>query len=329
MGVVRETLNVHVPWTLAFARVIGIPYFGPVVPARSRCPSCKHGVLHIYQDPANTGYWSYCEGCQKAGDLVELAASAWGLQPDAALVRLHDLGFPIPEEAITPARLENYLVYHIQYRSRMAALWKGAQKHLIRYPTGRICLLRDRLRLQEASGPEAWREGPGHLLGSLPTAAVEKCFCPKAAGTGGQKPERAYNCNPSARRVFKGKGWDDVLVIPFYDLPERFSGFLFVGRDAKLASGDLVSGRYVTASSAAHVVRPDWPGCRSFCGRDARERSWRWKTPCWRSACRSGISVCLRNRCRCSRGTMAPRHKRPLPPGRSWKGDGSYSGIGA
>src|SRR5690606_37382740 len=37
--------------------------------------------------------------------------------------------------------------------------------------------------------------------------------------------------NPSAHRIFKGEGWDEVLVMPFYDLPWRIKAFLLIGRD--------------------------------------------------------------------------------------------------
>ena len=103
-----------------------------------------------------------------------------------------------------------------------------------------LTALRHRFRLVSDVSPERWRDGPGQLVGGLPAKAVEACFCPQAAGTGGQHPERGYNCNPSARRVFTGRGWGDVLAIPYYDLPERLSAYLFVGRRGERSQGDVV-----------------------------------------------------------------------------------------
>jgi hypothetical protein len=237
MGIIRKSLNVYVPWSKAYAHAVGIP-FSPVLPAQTTCPLCRRERLSLYQGRSGQGNWHYCHDCQSAGDLIELAAAAWGMQPDTALIRLYLSGWPIPNHALAPARVENYLVHHIQYRNRMRQLWNSAREHMVKAVSPTVARLRFYFRLN--LDRELWREGPGQLLGWLPTRLVETGFCPKAAGTGGRDPGRRYNCNPSARRVFSGKGWDDVLTIPYYDLPDRLSAFLFVGRHGNQDAGDFV-----------------------------------------------------------------------------------------
>jgi hypothetical protein len=49
----------------------------------------------------------------------------------------------------------------------------------------------------------------------------EKLFYPRLIA------QNADN-NPSKQRVFKGKGWNNITLIPLYDLPMRVSGFFFI-----------------------------------------------------------------------------------------------------
>jgi hypothetical protein len=240
MGILRETLNVHVPWSEPYAQIVGMTYPGPVLPAQTLCPFCHKNRLSIYTDVSAKGYWHYCHDCFHSGDLIELAAGVWGMEPATALIRLHKCGLPMPAAILEPAQLESYLAYHVQYRSRMRQLWETARHYLANFQSDTIARLRQRFRLLTSISVERWVKESGQLIGFLPTMMVENCFCPEPSGTGGQNPQRRYHCNPSAQRVFQGRGWDDVLMVPYYDLPERFSGFFFVGRDGEQSRGDFV-----------------------------------------------------------------------------------------
>jgi hypothetical protein len=235
---ISKSPNVYVPWSKAYAQAVGIPFSGPVLPAQTTCPKCQGERLSVYLDRNGRGNWHYCHDCQSTGDLIQLAAAAWGMQPDTALIRLFRAGWPVPHDALAPARIENYLVHHVQYRHRMRQLWNLAREHMAKAVSPTVARLRHYFRL--GGDIEREREGLGQLVGWLPTEIVEAGFCPKAAGTGGRDPGRRYNCNPSAGRVFSGRGWDDVLTIPYYDLPDRLSAFLFVGRRGNHDAGDFV-----------------------------------------------------------------------------------------
>jgi hypothetical protein len=69
---------------------------------------------------------------------------------------------------------------------------------------------------------------------------------------------------PSWQRVFSGMHWDDVLVVPFRDLPQRLCGFLCVGRNGD-PEKDVVyqsMGYHGTSPSGAEgglAMHPDVP----------------------------------------------------------------------
>lgn len=230
MAILRQSPNVYLTWSRRFAQAVGIPYSGPMMPARTTCPLCQGNQFRVYEDVAGKGNWYSCLDCQGNGDLIELAAAVWGMQPDTALIRLREIGLPLPEEIVAPDRLDDYLVQHIQYRRHMQQAWQQARECWNQSRSPAISSLRARFRLNNDNPREQWVAGAGQLIGCLPCSYVEKLFCPKSADTGSQHPFHGYGCNPSAGRVFKGKGWDEVLTIPYYDLPERISSFLFIGR---------------------------------------------------------------------------------------------------
>ena len=63
MGVFRETLNVHVPWSKLYAEIVELAYSGPSLPPRFPCPFCHKNRLSIYTDVNAKGCWHYCHDC--------------------------------------------------------------------------------------------------------------------------------------------------------------------------------------------------------------------------------------------------------------------------
>lgn len=219
MGSLR-TLNVHCPWTEILAAV-DTPTAGHGLPARVRCPLCGGARLTIYEDNISGGAWHYCFDCQHSGDMIELAAAVWDVSPGVAVRRLHRLGVPIPTDRVDPAVINKYVAEHPQYRNRMVAFWMKAREYLPKTGSPVLTALRDRFRLSSTMSTSRWLEGPGNLVGAYPHLAIERVFAPNSVIDG--------RC-VSDVRIFKGRKWSDVLVVPHHDLPGRVCGFLFVGR---------------------------------------------------------------------------------------------------
>ncbi|HLJ91619.1 MAG TPA: hypothetical protein VKU02_00365 [Gemmataceae bacterium] len=251
----RTSLNVHLDWTL-LAPLLDLPQHEQALPARNPCPLCLGGRLTVYPDPRDGGAWFACRDCQKAGDLIELAAAVWGMSLTATVNRLVRLGAPLPAQAVTTQAVDAYVRDYPAYRQRFLNLWTQAQQALPpRTLRPAINALLHRLHLVSRLGRERWQQGPGQLLGVLPKEAVEACFCPGSTGQGGAGAKQRYQLNPSGGRVFSGPGWSDVLAVPYADLPGRFCAWQFIGRQAAAADRVFRPLRLLTRSGSNQYQR--------------------------------------------------------------------------
>lgn len=197
------------------------------LPAEVDCPFCSGGLtLTVYPDTRQSTQWAACSRCEFAGDLVDLAASVWKLSVPAAVLKLASLGFSFPPERITKEGILKHLHYHPQYRARMHAL-RDASGGMRLLKSKQLAPLLQKMQLTSDLPPQRWQQGPGRVLGASSRDEVESALMPgsvlSAVVNGPIK-------NPSMHRIFVGARWDEVLMVPFQDLPGRCSGFLFAGR---------------------------------------------------------------------------------------------------
>jgi len=127
-------------------------------------------------------------------------------------------GMSIPQESASEAGISRYVDNLASYRHRVSKLWKDAQTGLIGAKVGKG--LRQRLGLVDGLDASRTRSGPARLYGVVGSKRVERCFQPTAGHT----------LQQSRHRVFKGAGWHDVVVVPYFQNPGRISAFMFVGR---------------------------------------------------------------------------------------------------
>ncbi len=206
------------------------------------CPVCAKGQLRIYDDHVLGGQWASCRDCQFAGDLIELAAGAWQTDIPATLARLEDHGvFPDP---LTDEGIAAYLQDHIGYRRRLGQFWEAARLRPMQATESIRNLLRHFGLLDAVQSP-MWDLKAGRHIGAASRREIEELFAPSSFGDqercnrNGQRSVRRGS-GSGGRRIFSGCGWGDLLVLPYYDLPGRLCGFLFVGRNADPDSGDWV-----------------------------------------------------------------------------------------
>jgi hypothetical protein len=211
------SLNSHVKW-ITLLKLLGSEVRTPAIPAVVRCPICSHLQLEILQDYISHGAWGACRHCHFAGDMIELAAATWKLSIPATIHKLQQNGVDIPPEA-SPA--ETYRQQYVEYRHRFRELWTEAQAGLLHNTTHLKGLVYE-LGWRCEVPADRWTEGPARILGAASTRDVERCFMPGTFRTTGR--------NTSNSRLFKGGKWDGVLMIPFYDLPDRMCAAMFIGR---------------------------------------------------------------------------------------------------
>jgi hypothetical protein len=203
---------------------LGQPTSPRALPCPAVCPLCRLGTVKLFDDHASGGQWFHCGDCGRLGDMIELAAAVWGLSTRSTILKLRSLGLDLPEEAEASRR---YVEAHLAPRRRAHALWNLSGQRWKKLDFG-LHHLTDKLRLYSDVSLSRRPEGPGQLFGGVHKSDVERCFAPRAM----QHAERRNRQNnPSAHAVFRGKGWDEVLTIPYYDLPGRICAFMLVGRD--------------------------------------------------------------------------------------------------
>jgi hypothetical protein len=183
-------------------------------------------VLNVYEDFVVGGQWHHCQDCGSTGDMIELASRVWELSISSTIVKLGHWDYDMPCDQ---AAISKYIFQNIDYRNRLDELWCDAQVEM-KQPSGELEKLKELFNLRCVVPAERWHDGPGSLFGGIATERIERAFAP---GTMDHADEKGQRSSPSEHAIFSGPGWRDALVVPYFDLPGRICGFLFIGRDGK------------------------------------------------------------------------------------------------
>ena len=227
-------LNRHVSWQLVLS-VLDTPVKDRVLPASFlRCPICQARQLSVYPEPY-LGYWFCCDACGFRGDAVELAAMAWGLRIDTTVKKLAHIGFPLPEASMD-WKIDEYIQNHVERRKRLLAFWHDCRKRLAHYPTREMWELAESVTtLWNYNCLDPQERG---VIGGCNRLDAELCLFPGSTAYRKWLHHRGHGAG--GRGIFRGGGWKDLLVVPFWSLPGLLSGLLFVGRQGNPAQGDFV-----------------------------------------------------------------------------------------
>jgi len=215
------------------------------LPVIVKCPLCHEDELKICPDELLSGQWLYCSGCRFSGDLIEVCVKCWSVTPSIALRRLAIRGVRVPERIMQPAALESYLRDHIHYQERVNRFWEGARKRRCEEYSDSLCRLDQTIGIYPSHRAEGLLTLSSRFVGAATVQQVEDMFHPGSNAArprlnrNGRRSERRGS-GAGGRRLFKGEGWDELLVLAFFDLPGRICGFLFIGRNADPGSGDFI-----------------------------------------------------------------------------------------
>ena len=225
------------------------------LPQSMDCPLCERGVFTVMRDNVLHSQWVYCHLCRFAGDLIELAAQAQKLSLLDAIASLEAKS--LFSRQINDNDVTHYTEEHLAYRRRINAFWDSARNAPLRPgglgPTGYSRLRR--LFLADNAFHTEWPRLEGRLFGLASREAVEELLFPRSF-----EVQERLNRNgmytfrrgggPGKRRLFPRQDWDQVVVIPHFDLPGRIIGFSFVGGD--MDNPEFVYKRANIGSCAAH-----------------------------------------------------------------------------
>ena len=183
------------------------------MPVTTVCPLCREDRLSIYQDTTSGGEWHYCFSCKSCGDMVELAAAKWGTTPYQAVNRLAMEGVSVLRDNVSDQEVTTRLEWQANFRSKLQEFWKRAQLKLVKDTSSSIATIRKRLVLPDNMSRERMMSGPARLFGACSTHEAFKLF--------GLARQRA---------LFRGRGWKDTLVVPYFGAPGMINALFFVGR---------------------------------------------------------------------------------------------------
>jgi len=218
----RKGLNSFISW-YRLMPLLDVHCSGNQLPVKVMCPLCKGHNLRIYQDNILSGTRHYCSDCSSAGDMLELAAKVWKLSFQETILRLENNGVNFPANAATQEEIAAYKKTVIEPQIRAHKLQNDSSITLSRGLD--IKIIQNKLGLSNALSQTVWRDRMGQFIGAVDFVRAVQTYIPSVVD------KRA--AVTTAGCLFKGKGWSNVLVIPFYDMPERICGFLFVGRKAE------------------------------------------------------------------------------------------------
>lgn len=195
------------------------------LPAAVQCPLCRRHNALILADVVQGGQWYWCGDCRFGGDLIELCGAVWKLDLSLAAAKLSESGLTW-ESAQPPdaTQIETYVNETKRRRRRTDFIQQARKDALLQRNTalGKLCG-KLRLRLEDQSGPR-WKQGVGELLLGSTYESAERAFHDWRPKTPNARTNRSVD------RIFRGPKWNEVLALPFYDLPGRPCGFQFIGR---------------------------------------------------------------------------------------------------
>jgi hypothetical protein len=209
----------HVPW-FDVLPLLNITPPAALPPFQVECPLCR-GRLTISQDNTFGGSWHHCLDCNRSGDMIELAAAVWKQTIAITIATLCERGCNIPTDLRTPEAIATYVDRFIDQRDRHTAFREHSSKSLHDPSRGAAALLQ-KLNLTFDISHDRWEQLLEPFIGSTTKSEL--------LNWGAQ---RTY-ANPSdapRRSATPGAGWKDMIVIPFYDLPNRLRGLYICGRN--------------------------------------------------------------------------------------------------
>jgi hypothetical protein len=227
---------VHYVGRVPLLSLLGVDQPASALPARVSCPICRTGRLTIFPDGAQA-VWCHCSACQFAGDVLQLMVKAWNLKLPQAVDRLAASGVVIPDEVRQGQAWDDY-ERRVLWRQQVEEFWRTSKPYLWQeYEAPDISLLLQTLKIHSKRAVIAWPESVGSLFGAANRLQVESLFHPESTA---YRQENGRSGHGAGRnRLFRGPGWRNILVMPFYDMPGRICGFLFAGRNANAAAGDI------------------------------------------------------------------------------------------
>lgn len=180
--------------------MLGIALEKPVFPAIVPCPHCSQNTLCLFDDILTDGLWLNCTACKAHGDIISFGAGLWNLSLPDTLTKFSASGVITENDA---NRVAGDYERCLTKQAAAEAFWADAESQVWNHGDDTIaCRLRELGVKHEINGCYG-------LVGVAHHDQVAK-IC---AEVGRPKPTRLRDDGA-------------YLVLPFYDVPGRLTGFL-------------------------------------------------------------------------------------------------------
>lgn len=158
----------------------------------------------------------------------------WKLDTRRTLTRLVDSKIGIPEAVLIPDVLKSHIRWHVKYTNRVTKFWADCLAHHQAVQESELRVLQNNFNVTPTND---WAERGGVFINSSNSKKVTTFFS--------DNPDREKDDSKkhsTDHQTFRkhGKGWREVLVLPYQDVPGRVCGFLLIGRGGDQHAGDWI-----------------------------------------------------------------------------------------
>ena len=204
--------------------IMGIADENTAFPAVLSCPFCGKSTLYCYDDTSREDIWLACDTCSVHGNIITFAAQIWKLTPAQTLAKFDENGLCSRKN---DAEEINTLAKSIERTAAAEKFWAAAEKQLWDHDDITIA----------------------HKLRELGVSVEIPCV----GMVGVTQPKQVDElCERVARAFPTNFARTPAIVLPYYDLPQRLSGFLLLQ-----PGEDLTTQRAFIGTSRSGRVKTD------------------------------------------------------------------------
>ena len=183
--------------------------------------------------------------------MITLASEAWKLGIPLTLRKLAATD-DIATALADPRAIEHYVEFFAKPLKRIGDYWVKCQQSHTVAETSAMRMLQRHFHVMSTS--EDWTERTGRFIGSSTKADTDSFLEPKRfARWDTYKHKRTGGFSS---QNFRGPKWKDLLVVPYWDLPGRICGYVYIGREGKLETDFLYKGLIRESREAGLAMLP-------------------------------------------------------------------------
>jgi hypothetical protein len=211
--------------------------------------------MQIFQHHATGGQWHYCR-CGAQGDMLQLIQSAKSCTLEVAIDLWIARGGKLPG-GISPSKLLGY--YQVQRRVSQAIVTGWRSSSALHLPSGQRLLRGLQIRTNRLVG---WNKEGVELVAQASSAeALQTTLMGSKAGKTKPPTTGVVLDLSTSKRLFP-KSWDTVIVVPFYDVPQRISSLWCCGGPAdgdavQIAADTMVNEQLYGKQEAGIAAHPE------------------------------------------------------------------------